>query len=112
MKVLSPLGTTPDTVTSLSKRRASLAGLRIGVLDNSKPNADVLLGRVAEALAAGVDGATIRSWTSSRASSAPPPSPPACRTPASWCWTTAATSRPWSTPDLCTQAAREWLARL
>ena len=63
MKVLSPLGTTPDTVTSLSKRRASLAGLRIGVLDNSKPNADVLLGRVAEALAAGVEGTTIRRWT-------------------------------------------------
>jgi hypothetical protein len=63
MKVLSPLGTTPDTVKPLTKRRASLAGLRIGVLDNSKPNADVLLGRVAEVLAAGVEGASIRHWT-------------------------------------------------
>ena len=52
MRVLSPLGTTPDTVKSLAKRRPSLGGLRIGVLDNSKPNADVLLDRVAEALAA------------------------------------------------------------
>lgn len=63
MNVLSPLGTTPDQVSSLSKRRASLAGLRIGVLDNSKPNADVLLGRVAEALAAAAPGATVHRWT-------------------------------------------------
>ena len=63
MKVLSPLGTMPDTVRSLAKRRPSLRGLRIGVLDNSKPNADVLLDRVAEALAAGAGGATIRRWT-------------------------------------------------
>jgi hypothetical protein len=63
VKVLSPLGTTPDTVRSLAKRRPSLNGLRIGVLDNSKPNADVLLDRVAEALAARVGGATLRRWT-------------------------------------------------
>jgi hypothetical protein len=63
MKVLSPLGTTPDLVRSLARRRPRLDGLRIGVLDNSKPSADVLLGRVAEALAAGASGATIRRWT-------------------------------------------------
>jgi hypothetical protein len=63
MRVLSPFGVTPDTVKPLSKRRARLDGLRIGVLDNSKPNADVLLGRVAEALAAGAPGATVRTWT-------------------------------------------------
>jgi len=68
MNVLSPLGATPDTVKPLTKRRASLAGLRIGVLDNSKPNADVLLGGVAEALAARVPGATIRRWTKPGAS--------------------------------------------
>jgi hypothetical protein len=33
------------------------------VLDNSKPNADVLLARVAELLAARADRVTIRSWT-------------------------------------------------
>src|SRR5436305_10628795 len=32
--------------------RSSLAGLRVGILDNSKPNAEVLLGRVAELLVA------------------------------------------------------------
>jgi hypothetical protein len=63
MRVLSPLGTTSDTVKPLAKRRATLDGLRIGVLDNSKPNADVLLGRVAEALAARASGVTIRRWT-------------------------------------------------
>jgi hypothetical protein len=62
MRVLSPLGATPDTVKPLAKRRSSLTGLRIGVLDNSKPNADVLLGRVAEMLAARAGGATVRTW--------------------------------------------------
>jgi len=63
MRVLSPLGSTPDAVKPLARRRPSLAGLRIGVLDNSKPNADVLLDGVADALAARAGGATIRRWT-------------------------------------------------
>jgi hypothetical protein len=56
------LGATPDTVKPLARRRSSLADLRIGVLDNSKPNADVLLGRVVERLAERARGATIRRW--------------------------------------------------
>jgi hypothetical protein len=68
MKVRSPLGATPDTVKPLTKRRSSLAGLRIGVLDNSKPNAGVLLGAVAERLAARAPGATIHRWTKPGAS--------------------------------------------
>jgi hypothetical protein len=68
MKVLSPFGVTPDTVKPLTKRRPSLAGLRIGILDNSKPNADVLLGRVAELLAARAGGATIQRWSKPGAS--------------------------------------------
>jgi hypothetical protein len=68
MKVLSPLGVTPDTVKPLARRRPSLAGRRIGILDNSKPNADVLLGRVAELLAARADGATVRRWSKPGAS--------------------------------------------
>jgi hypothetical protein len=62
MNVLSPVGATSDTIKPLARRRSSLAGLRIGVLDNSKPNADVLLGRVAERLAERVSGATITRW--------------------------------------------------
>jgi hypothetical protein len=61
MNVSSPLGATSDSVKPLARRRPSLAGLRIGVLDNSKPNADVLLGRVAERLAERA-GATVRRW--------------------------------------------------
>ena len=68
MKVLSPLGATSDTVKPLARRRPSLAGRRIGVLDNSKPNADVLLDRVAERLAERASGATIRRWTKPGAS--------------------------------------------
>ena len=71
MDLLSPLGATSDTVKSLARRRPSLAGLRIGVLDNSKPNADVLLGRVAERLAERVGGATIRRWQKPGASHPP-----------------------------------------
>lgn len=62
MRVLSPLALGRPTVRSLARRRASLRGLRIGVLDNSKPNADALLGRAAERLAERVGGASIRRW--------------------------------------------------
>ncbi|HEU4371013.1 MAG TPA: hypothetical protein VFV05_22560 [Methylomirabilota bacterium] len=68
MIVLSPAGATPDLVKPLAKRRPSLSGLRIGVLDNSKPNAGVLLGRVAELLAVRAGRATIRRWTKPGAS--------------------------------------------
>ena len=62
MKVLSPLGATSDIVKPLARRRPSLAGLRIGVLDNSKPNARVLLEGVARALAAKLGAAEVRVW--------------------------------------------------
>jgi hypothetical protein len=63
MRVLSPLGVAEITVQSLARRRPTLAGCRIGVLDNSKPNADVLIGRVAELLAERTGAASIRRWT-------------------------------------------------
>jgi hypothetical protein len=62
MDVMNPLGSTETAVKPPARRHASLAGCRIGVLDNSKPNADVLLGRVAELLAARVGAADIRRW--------------------------------------------------
>jgi len=68
LEVLSPLVASAARVGALARRRTSLAGLRIGVLDNSKPNAGVLLGTVAEVLAAGAQGATIRRWTKPGAS--------------------------------------------
>ena len=63
MKVLDPIGTVQRPVRGLARRPSTLAGRRLAVLDNSKPNADVLLARVAEVLAARAGGATIRSWT-------------------------------------------------
>ena len=62
MRVLSPVGATAATIKPLARRRPSLAGLRIGVLDNSKPNADVLLGRVAELLVERVGAGPITLW--------------------------------------------------
>ena len=50
IRALNPFGSAASEVKPLARRRASLAGLRVGILDNSKPNADALLGRVAELL--------------------------------------------------------------
>ena len=63
MKMLDPRGAAPGDVKPAARRPASLRGLRIGVLDNSKPNADVLLVRVAELLAERVGGASILRFT-------------------------------------------------
>ena len=62
MKVLSPLVARSGDVRALATRRASLRGLRVGVLDNSKPNADVLLARVAARLAERHGAGSVRSW--------------------------------------------------
>lgn len=50
LRVWHPFGTAAVELRPLARRRSSLAGLRVAILDNSKPNADVLLGRVAELL--------------------------------------------------------------
>jgi hypothetical protein len=63
MDLLDPRGVVSGDVKPAARRPASLSGLRIGVLDNSKPNAGVLLGRVAELLARRVGGASIQRWT-------------------------------------------------
>jgi hypothetical protein len=62
MKVLSPLAARATEARALARRRASLRGLRVGVLDNSKPNADVLLQRVAALLVEQHGAASVRSW--------------------------------------------------
>jgi hypothetical protein len=60
--LVSPTGVATVAVRRLATRRPSLAGCRIGVLDNSKPNADALLGRVAELLVERANAASIRTW--------------------------------------------------
>jgi hypothetical protein len=62
MDVLNPIRRAPAAVRALATRPPSLAGRRIAVLDNSKPNADVLLGRVAEALVARHGAGVISRW--------------------------------------------------
>jgi hypothetical protein len=62
MEVLSPLGVAATPRRSLAKRPTGLAGRRLGLLDNSKPNADVLLGRLADLLVARAGVADVRRW--------------------------------------------------
>ena len=62
LSVLSPLGTAAGAIKPLARRRGSLRGLRIGILDNSKPNAEVLLGRVAELLVERAGAGPIAVW--------------------------------------------------
>ena len=62
MDLVSPTGTAAVAVKRLAARRASLTGCRIAVLDNSKPNAGALLGRVAELLVERADAASVRIW--------------------------------------------------
>lgn len=63
MDILNPVPSTPRAaVTPLAPRLRDLRGKRIGILDNSKPNADALLGRVAELLVERTGAAEIVRW--------------------------------------------------
>lgn len=62
MEVLNPTRSTPAPAKSLARRPPTLRGCRIGVLDNSKPNADVLLGRVAELLVERHGASSVARW--------------------------------------------------
>ncbi len=67
--VLAPFGVTATTaVRRLAPRPDTLRRKRLGVLDNSKPNADALLVRVAELLVERTGAASIRRWTKPGAS--------------------------------------------
>lgn len=62
MDILDPVGSTSAASRTLSPRPGSLEGGVIGVLDNSKPNARVLLEGVARALARKVGARDVRVW--------------------------------------------------
>ena len=68
MDVLDPRGVAPSDVKPAARRPTNLRGLRIGGLDNSKPNADVLLTRLAELLVDRTGAGTVRRWTKPGAS--------------------------------------------
>lgn len=72
MEILNPIPpVSPGTLSPLAPRPRDLRGARIGVLDNSKPNADALLGRVAELLVERAGAAGIRRWCRRSARRAP-----------------------------------------
>jgi len=63
MDVLNPVPSSAGgVVTPLAARPRDLRGKRIGILDNSKPNADALLGRVAELLVERCGAAGVHAW--------------------------------------------------
>ncbi len=62
MDILDPVGSTSAASRTLSPRPGSLEGGVIGVLDNSKPNARVLLEGVARALARKMGARDVRVW--------------------------------------------------
>jgi hypothetical protein len=62
MEILDPVGSTSAASRALATRPASLEGAVIGVLDNSKPNARVLLEAVARALARQAGARDVRVW--------------------------------------------------
>lgn len=51
VKIHTPAGEVGPEPVSLAASPGVLAGKRIGVLDNTKPNADILLNRIANRLA-------------------------------------------------------------
>lgn len=60
-----PIGSSDVAARRLAQRRPSLDGMRIGILDNHKEFADLVLRGVEEVLGEAHGGATIRSWKKS-----------------------------------------------
>ena len=73
MQLYSPMSTTPKRQVFRAPPLASLDGLRIGLLENGKLNADEMLREVAE-LFVERHGCTIRTVASKKNASAPAPS--------------------------------------
>ena len=62
MLIVDPIGTSAARALTLAGRPRSLEGVTIALLDNSKPNAGVLLERVGTLLAARVGAHAVREW--------------------------------------------------
>ena len=62
MKLLDPRGSVTRAFKPLAARPGALAGRSVGILDNSKPNARVLLERLAELLAARAGVGPVKIW--------------------------------------------------
>ena len=55
MKIYSPEGDLNDEVVELCSTAPLFSGGKIGILENGKPNADLLLTKIAEGLAGRID---------------------------------------------------------
>lgn len=73
MDILDPAGSASAASRRLAPRPAALGGLVIGILDNSKPNARVLLEAVAGLLCERFGARVVRDWCKPGASSAAAP---------------------------------------
>ena len=73
MPLYSPLSTTPKRKAFRAPALATIDGMRIGVLENGKLNAEEMLNEVA-ALFVERNGCTVRTLASKRNASAPAPS--------------------------------------
>ena len=62
MLIVDPIGTSAARALTLAGRPRSLEGVTIALLDNSKPNAGVLLERVGALLAARAGARAVRAW--------------------------------------------------
>jgi hypothetical protein len=63
MRIVDPIGISAATAKALAARPRSLEGVTIALLDNSKPNAGVLLERVGALLAARGGARAVRAWS-------------------------------------------------
>ena len=69
MDILDPARSTAIDRKALARRPAGLAGAVIGILDNGKPNARVLLERVAHMLRERFGAREVRTWRKPTSSS-------------------------------------------
>ena len=63
MDIVDPVGSSAATSRSLAARPASLEGVTIALLDNSKPNAKELLERLGALLVAQTGARAVRVWS-------------------------------------------------
>ena len=63
MDIVDPVGSSAATSESLAARPASLEGVTIALLDNSKPNAKELLERLGALLVAQAGARAVRVWS-------------------------------------------------
>jgi hypothetical protein len=73
MRIVDPIGTSAASAKALAARPRTLEGVTIALLDNSKPNAGVLLERVGALLAARGGARAVRAWRKPGASTSAAP---------------------------------------